>query len=237
MAFYQGKTWSIARLVPLGILLATAAGCSGCSGCSGSMPMPSNHNPPDASASLAPTTAPSNRPSATASSAPTAPAPDDFPIQPVKPVGDLTANAARSFVLPPDAAAPALATTVVDYSNPSAVAAGYVQTRLTHRFDDPAGYIAAVTAPAYTTLAFAQRSAPTAAEASRIAVAQQAGTIKIGKAGVSDEAPATPSTSYVTVACTVTTTYRGGDTTPADWTLRLVLANGQWRVDGVLSTD
>ena len=41
------------------------------------------------------------------------------------------------------------------------------------------------------------------------------------------------------MACTVTTTYRGGgDTAPAAWTLRLLQAPaGQWRVDGVLSTD
>ncbi len=139
---------------------------------------------------------------------------------------------------PPDGVIPALVTAAVDYANPSAVAAAYLKTRLTYRFDDPAGYTPAVTAAAYTTPAFAQRSAPTAADASRIELAQQTSTVEIGKAGVSGEAPATPSTSYITVACTVTTTYRGGsDTTPADWTLRLVLADGQWRVDGVLSTD
>lgn len=219
----------IVRLVPLWILLATATGCSG------STSMPSNHNPPDASASLTLTASPSAGPSGSAPSPPAAPSPDD---DPVKPVGDLTADAARSFVPPPDGVIPELVTAAVDYADPSAVAAGYLQARLTYRFDDPAGYTPAVTAPAYTTPAFAQRSAPTAAEGSRIELAQQTGTVELGQAGVSDEAPATPTTTYITVACTVTTTYRGGsDTTPADWTLRLVLADGQWRVDGVLSTD
>ncbi len=119
------------------------------------------------------------------------------------------------------------------------VARAYLGTRLTYRYDDPAGYRQAVTAPAFTTPAFAARSRPSAAALARLATAQETSAVQVGAAELADEAPHSATTRYVVVHCTTTTTYRGGGgTTAAAWTVRLVHAPpGQWRVDGVLSTD
>ena len=158
----------------------------------------------------------------------------------------MTQEAARRFVPGPGNAGGASALTQaaaaapgVDYADPLAVARGYVTTRLTYRFDDPAGYTAALTAPAFTSTAFATRSTPSPAALARLATFQETSAVQLAGAELEGEAPNSASTRYVVVTCTVTTTYRGGgDTTPAAWTLRLVqAAPGQWRVDGVLSTD
>jgi hypothetical protein len=127
----------------------------------------------------------------------------------------------------------------VDYADPLAVARGYVTARLTYRFDHPAGYTAALTAPAFTTAAFAARSRPSATALARLATSRETSAVQVAGAELAGEAPNSASTRYVVVTCTVTTTYRGGDdTAPAAWTLRLVQEPaGQWRVDGVLSTD
>lgn len=141
---------------------------------------------------------------------------------------------------PPDAPAQAPARAPqVDYADPLGVAKGYVAARLTYRFDDPAGYTAALTAPAFTSAAFAARSAPSAAALARLATSQETSAVQVAGAELAVEAPNSDSTRYVAVTCTVATTYRGGgDTAPAAWTVRLLQAPaGQWRVDGVLSTD
>jgi hypothetical protein len=156
---------------------------------------------------------------------------------------DVTRHAARQRV-PSVAAssqgassAPELAP-LVRYADPLAVAAGYVTRRLTYRYDDPAGYRAALTARAFTTPAFAARSGPNGAALARVKTAQETSAVQVSAAKLAHEAPHTATTRYVSVACTTTTTYRGGGgTAPATWTLRLVQAPpGQWRVDGVLST-
>lgn len=138
------------------------------------------------------------------------------------------------------ATAPDVAPTAarLDYSDPLAVAQDYAGVRLTYRFDDPVGYAAALTSPAFTTPALAARSTPGASALAWLANSQETSAVSVGGAELAVEAPNTPSTRYVVVTCTVTTTYRGGgDTAPAAWTLRLLLvAPGQWRVDGVLST-
>lgn len=127
----------------------------------------------------------------------------------------------------------------MEYADPLAVAEAYVAKRLTYRFDDPAGYTAALTAPALTTPAFSARSRASAAALARVATAQETSAVRVGRVEPQGEAPNSHRTRYVVVACTVTTAYRGGDdTAPAQWTVRLLQGpNGQWRVDGVLSTD
>lgn len=126
----------------------------------------------------------------------------------------------------------------VNYADPLTVAVGYLDTRLSYRYDDPAGYRQAVTAPAFTTPAFAARSQPTAVALSRLATAQEISAVQVGAAELADEAPHSATTRYVVVHCTTTTAYRGGGGTAAEaWTVRLLQAPpGQWRVDGVLST-
>ena len=128
----------------------------------------------------------------------------------------------------------------LNYADPLAVAKSYVTTRLTYRVDDPAGYTAALTAPSLTTPAFAARSMPSASALARVTTAQETSTVKVDGAELEGEAPNSASSRYVVVAAAVTTAYRGGGgaTAPAEWTLRLLQAPpGQWRVDGVLSTD
>lgn len=169
---------------------------------------------------------------------PTAAAPSPQPATATP--ADVTQEAAGRFVATPGPAAPA-ATTVtagVDYADPQAVAKGYVALRLTYRFDDAAGYTAALTSPAFTTPGFAARSKPSASALARLATSQETSAVQVAGAELANEAPNSASTRYVVVTCTVTTTYRGGDTTAAAWTLRLLqVAPAQWRVDGVLSTD
>ena len=154
---------------------------------------------------------------------------------------DLTQDAAVGFVAPTTngTAASATAAGGLNYTDPLAVAKAYVARRLTYRFDDPAGYTAALTAPALTTPGFAARSKPSASALARLTTAQETSTVQVGDAELEGEAPNSASTQYVVVAAAVTTAYRGGGATaPAEWTLRLLQAPpGQWRVDGVLSTD
>ena len=155
----------------------------------------------------------------------------------------MTQRAAGQYVaaMPAPTATSGLAPALgVDYADPLAVARGYVTARLTYRFDDPAGYTAALTAPAFTTAAFAARSTPSAAALARLATSQETSAVQVAGAELEGEAPNSASNRYVVVTCTATTNYRGGggDTAPAAWTLRLLQAPaGQWRVDGVLSTD
>ncbi len=127
----------------------------------------------------------------------------------------------------------------VDYRDPLAVARAYVATRNTYRYDDTAGYRAALTAPALTTPAFAARSAPTAVALARLRTAQETSAVRVRGVNLADEAPNSRSARYVVVTCTTTTTYRRGSSTrPASWTVRLVRARPKhWRVDGVLSAS
>ena len=126
----------------------------------------------------------------------------------------------------------------MDYADPLVVARAYLAVRLTYRFDNLASYTAALTSPAFTTVALAARSKPSASAQARLAAARETSAVQVGRAELESEAPNTTTTRYVVVACTVTTTYRGGrDATAAAWTLRLrQVSPGQWRVDGVLST-
>lgn len=153
--------------------------------------------------------------------------------------GDVTQHPAASLVpsRPTGRSSPASAAGV-DYADPLGVAVRYVTRRLTYRYDDLAGYRAALTAPAFTTPTFAARSEPNGAALARVQTAQETSGVRVGAAEVEGEAPNTATTQFVSVACTTTTTYRGGGGTAlATWTLRLVQAPpGQWRVDGVLST-
>lgn len=175
-------------------------------------------------------------------------APDSAPRPGGSPPPDVTQQAAGRFKPQPDRLvtgpttaepSPALLPPVIDQADPLAVAQAYVTARLTYRFDAPAGYTAALTAPAFTTPAFAARSTPSAAALARLATAQETSAVQVVGAELEGEAPNSDTTRYVAVICTVTTAYRGGGSTaPAAWTLRLLQAPpGQWRVDGVLSTD
>ena len=219
-----------------GLLAATVA-TAGCSG----------QDVPDAAATapalaVSPATPPAAlEPGSTPPRSLAAPSPSAVVSSPSRPA-DVTQDAAARYVPPalaspvgPPPAAPA----GVDYANPLAVAAGYVSTRLTYRFDDLPAYRAALTAPAFTTPAFAARSEPSGAALAQVQTAQETSTVQVGAAELEGEAPNTPTTRYVSVPCTTTTTYRGGGgTAPARWTLRLLQAPaGQWRVDGVLSTS
>jgi hypothetical protein len=175
--------------------------------------------------------------------APKLEAPDAGAGPPSATPDDVTQAAAAEFVPPPvidsePSGAPPTAAPGVDYADPLAVAVGYVATRLTYRHGDPAGYRAALVAPAFTTPAFAARSQPSAAALARLAAAQEASSVAVGAVELQSEAPNSETTKYVAVTSTTTTSYRGGGgTQPANWTLRLTRApEGQWRVDGVLST-
>lgn len=215
-----------------GLLAATVA-TAGCSG----------QDVPEAAA-----TAPASAVSPTTSPAALQPLPTPPPATPGPLAGassrlrptDVTQDAAARFVPPraPVRAASAPPPAGVDYANPLAIAAGYVSTRLTYRFDDLPAYRVALTAPAFTTPAFAARSQPSSPALAQLQTVQETSAVRVGAPALADEAPHTLTTQYVTVPCTTTTTYRGGGgTAPAAWTLRLLQAPpGQWRVDGVLST-
>lgn len=151
---------------------------------------------------------------------------------------DVTRDAARQHRRTAQALAISTARQV-DYRDPLAVARGYVAARNSYRYDDVAGYRAALAAPAFTTPAFAARSAPSAAALIRLFTAHETSAVRIGGAELADEAPNSGSARYVVVTCTTTTTYRGGGSTRlAAWTVRLVpVGPNHWRVDGVLSAD
>lgn len=155
---------------------------------------------------------------------------------------DVTQDAAARYVPQAPAGPTEPAATVaagVDYADPLAVAAGYVASRLTYRFDDPISYTAALTSPVFTTASFAARSTPNAAALARLAISQEASAAHVAGAELEHDAPNSAGTRYVVVTCSVNTAYRGGGgTAAASWTLRLLqVTPGQWRVDGVLSTD
>lgn len=205
--------------------------------CSSTTPLAAAR-PPATAAPASPT--PSAAPRAPAASV----APTSRPASGSTPA-DVTQDAATRFLSQPTPAVPGGATAGapsaprVDYADPLAVAVGYVATRLTYRYDDPASYRRALTAPAFTTSAFVARSEPSAAALARLATAKEASAVQVGAAELASEAPTSDTARYVVVTCTVTTIYRGGGgTEPAAWTVRLVPApDAQWRVDGVLSTD
>lgn len=166
--------------------------------------------------------------------------PSPIPTSSSSSSADVTQDAAAEFVTPgatAGAASPAAAAGI-DYADPLAVAAAYLARRLTYRYDDLAGYRAALMAPALTTPVFAARSEPNGAALAKLETAQETSTVQVGAAELAHEAPHTATTRYVSMACTTTTTYRGGGATaPGGWTLRLVQGPpGRWRVDGVLST-
>lgn len=129
----------------------------------------------------------------------------------------------------------------VDPRDPLATAAAFIERRLTYRYDDPAGYAAAVTAPAYTTPALAARSRPTSDERRRLQAAQEVSAVRVHAAEVAVEAPNTAAARFVSVAFTATVSYRGAETgrpSKQVWTLRMSQTRDQgWRVDAVLSTD
>ena len=221
-------------------LLAATVATAGCSG----QDVPDAATTAPASAASPATPPAAVQPLSTAPPSPATPATPDPPAgapSPSRPT-DVTQDAATRYVplaTADPASAPPAAPVRVDYANPLAVAAGYVSTRLTYRFDDVPAYRTALTAPAFTTRAFAARSEPSSPALAQLQTAQETSTVRVGPPALADEAPHTLTTQYVTVPCTTTTTYRGGGgTAPATWTLRLLQASaGQWRVDGVLSTS
>jgi len=109
------------------------------------------------------------------------------------------------------------------------------------RYGDPVGYAVALTAPGYTTAAFAARSRPTVSELGRVRLAQEISTVRVLTAQVDGEAPNTAATRYVDVTFLSTQAYRGdGSGRPQRqvWTLRLLRDHaGRWRVDGVPATN
>jgi len=117
---------------------------------------------------------------------------------------------------------------------PLAVARSYVSVRNSYRYDDPTGYAVALTAPAYTTAAFAARSRPTATELARVRLAQEVSTFRVLTARVDGEAPNTATTRYVDVTFLGTQAYRGdgsGRVQRQVWTLRLLRDHaGRWWV-------
>ncbi len=125
--------------------------------------------------------------------------------------------------------------------DPLASARTYVAVRNTYRYDDPTGYAAALTAPAYTTAAFAARSRPTATELGWVRLAQEVSTVRVLTARVDGEAPNTAATRYVDVTFLSSQVYRGDGSGRAQrqvWTLRLLRDHaGWWRVDGVPATS
>jgi len=113
--------------------------------------------------------------------------------------------------------------------------------RLTYRYDDPTGYVVALTALGYATAAFAARSRPTADGLARVRLAQEVSTVRVLTARVDGEAPNTATVRYVDVTFLSTQAYRGAGSGRAQrqvWTLRLLRAHtGRWRVDGVPATS
>jgi len=99
----------------------------------------------------------------------------------------------------------------------------------------------ALTAPGYTTAAFAARNRPTATELARVRLAQEVSTVRVLTARVDGEAPNTAATRYVDVTFLSSQAYRGDGSGRAQrqvWTLRLLRDHaGRWRVDGVPATS
>lgn len=125
----------------------------------------------------------------------------------------------------------------VDYQDPLVVTTAYLTSRWTYTWTDPAGYAAALTAPQLTTPAFTARSTPDADALLQLATAREASTVALLSTAPSREAPNTDSTTYVTARFTVTSVYAGSGSGAASdhiWSLRLVRANEQWRLDGVV---
>ncbi len=124
---------------------------------------------------------------------------------------------------------------------PAVLAHDYVLARLTYRYDDPTGYAVALTAPGYTTAAFAARNRPTATELARVRLAQEVSTVRVLTAQVDGEAPNTATTRYIDVTFLGTQAYRGDGSGQAQrrvWTLRLLRGHAsRWRVDGVSATS
>lgn len=119
-------------------------------------------------------------------------------------------------------------------------ASGYVRTRLSYRYDDPAGYAAALSATAWATPGFAARSRPGRAALARLQVAQETSSVRVGAVELAAEAPHSARSCYVTVRARATVGYRGAATAQVQdalWTLRLLRTGGSWRVDAVLSTS
>lgn len=129
----------------------------------------------------------------------------------------------------------------INYQDPVAVARGYVLTCQHYRFDDPAGWVAALTAPAYTTAAFAAASRPSAQALRRVQISQDISSATINSATIDEEAPHTATSVEVLVDFTNTLTYRGagsGQPLHQMWLLRETLTStGQWRVDGVPASN
>ena len=125
--------------------------------------------------------------------------------------------------------------------DPLASGRSYVLVRNTYRYDHPTSYAAALTAPAYTTAAFAARSRPTATELARVRLAQEVSTVRVLTAQVDGEAPNTATTRYIDVTFLGTQAYRGDGSGQAQrrvWTLRLLRGHAsRWRVDGVPATS
>jgi len=125
--------------------------------------------------------------------------------------------------------------------DPLASGRTYVSIRNSYRYDDPTGYAVALTAPGYTTAAFAARSRPTPTELVRVRLAQEVSTVRVLTARVDGEAPNTATTRYVDVTFLSTQAYRGDGSGRAQrqvWTLRLLRDHtGRWRVDGVPATS
>ena len=226
------------RAVGAGLAVIMLAGC-------GSATQPAGVSRPPAPSPVA-------EPAATPGGSPTVPpaaaAPRTTWQTPVAPPAvpapqDVTQGAAREFVPAVPATEPTtvskLQPALPNLADPFVVAAGYLRQRLTYRFDDLAGYRAALKAPAFTTPTFAARSEPNGPALDRLKTAEETSTVQVGAAELAHEAPHTATTTYVDVACTTNVTYRGGGaSTAATWTLRLVQQPvGQWRVDGVLSTS
>lgn len=152
----------------------------------------------------------------------------------------VTQLAGRPAAAPPAAHRRRPAVAAVVLQDPLGVARGYVTARNTYRYDDVAGYSAALTVPGYATAAFAARSRPDAAALTRVRTAREVSTVKVLTVQVDGEAPNTATTRYVQVSFTSTLTYRGdGSGRPQRqvWTLRLVQQpHGRWLVDGIPGT-
>jgi len=152
----------------------------------------------------------------------------------------VTQSAGRPAGAPPAAhrRRPAVASVVPQ--DPLGVARGYVTVRNTYRYDNVAGYSAALTATGWTTTRFAARSRPDAAALARVRMAQEVSVVKVLTVRMDGEAPNTATTRYVQVSFTSTLTYRGDGSGRAQrqvWTLRLIQQpHGRWLVDGVPGT-
>jgi hypothetical protein len=162
-------------------------------------------------------------------------------VEPGEPAGgDLTRAYAEQLPAPPGAEPP-LVLPGVDYSDPLAVARAYLTARWTYDTRDPAGYLAARTAPGLTTPAFAARSSPGPGLPAGGAVGGERSTVEVGTPTPLVEAPGSPTTAYVQVPFHATVTHPGapaGQSLASTWQLRLTHqpATGGWRVDGVLAT-